>query len=51
MTDVSYLRQRGFRRWYERELARGHLQLVLLLLCALPEDAQDQRREERGRRK
>ncbi len=35
MTDASYLRERGFRRWYERELARSHLQLVLLLLCAV----------------
>jgi hypothetical protein len=35
MTDTSYLRERGFRRWYERELTRGHLHLVLLLLCAL----------------
>jgi ABC-type nickel/cobalt efflux system permease component RcnA len=35
MTDSAYLRERGFRRWYERELTRGHVQLVLLLLCAV----------------
>jgi ABC-type nickel/cobalt efflux system permease component RcnA len=29
------IRERGFRRWYESELMRGHSQLVLLLLCAL----------------
>jgi hypothetical protein len=31
----SRIRQRGFRKWYERELLNGHSQLVLLLLCAL----------------
>ena len=31
-TDI---RQRGFAKWYERELLRGHTHLVLLLLCAL----------------
>jgi ABC-type nickel/cobalt efflux system permease component RcnA len=35
MTDTAYLRARGFRRWYERELTRSHLHLVLLLLCAV----------------
>jgi ABC-type nickel/cobalt efflux system permease component RcnA len=35
MTDAAYLREHGFRRWYERELTRGHLNLVLLLLCAV----------------
>jgi hypothetical protein len=35
MTDTAYLRERGFRRWYERELTRGHLNLVLLLLSAV----------------
>ena len=29
------IRKRGFRKWYERELLRGHSHLVLLLLCAL----------------
>jgi hypothetical protein len=27
--------KRGFSKWYERELMRGHVQLVLLLLCTL----------------
>ena len=31
-TEIS---KRGFSKWYERELLRGHLQLVLLLLCTL----------------
>lgn len=31
-TDI---RERGFRRWYERELLRSHSHLVLLLLCAV----------------
>ena len=29
------IRAKGFRRWYERELVRGHSHLVLLVLCAL----------------
>lgn len=29
------IRRRGFRKWYERELLRGHSHLVLLLLCAV----------------
>ena len=29
------IRDKGFRRWYERELVRGHSHLVLLVLCAL----------------
>ena len=29
------LRRYGFRKWYERELTRGHLGLVLLLLSAV----------------
>lgn len=29
------IRKRGFRKWYERELLRGHSHLVLLLLCAV----------------
>jgi hypothetical protein len=29
------IRQRGFRKWYERELIRSHANLVLLLLCTL----------------
>ncbi|MBC7939592.1 MAG: hypothetical protein H7Z19_07460 [Chitinophagaceae bacterium] len=29
------IRQRGFRKWYERELMIGHSHLVLLLLCTL----------------
>lgn len=32
---VDAIRQSGFRRWYERELLRGHGHLVLLLLSAL----------------
>jgi ABC-type nickel/cobalt efflux system permease component RcnA len=35
MADDNYLRKHGFRRWYERELTRGHLQLLLLLMSAL----------------
>jgi Zn ribbon nucleic-acid-binding protein len=29
------IRKHGFRKWYERELLRGHAHLVLLLFCAL----------------
>lgn len=29
------IRTVGFRKWYERELTRGHLRLLLLLLCAI----------------
>ena len=29
------IRERGFRRWYSRELTRAHLQLLLLLFCAI----------------
>lgn len=35
-TDIpASIRARGFRRWYERELVRSHVHLVLLLMCAL----------------
>ena len=29
------IRRLGFRKWYERELLRGHSHLAVLLLCAL----------------
>jgi len=29
------IRKHGFLKWYERELARSHLGLLLLLLCAV----------------
>lgn len=29
------IRKRGFRKWYERELMRGHAHMVLTLLCAI----------------
>lgn len=29
------IQERGFSKWYERELLRGHSKLVLVLLCAL----------------
>lgn len=29
------IRRRGFRKWYEAELIRGHSHLVLLILCTL----------------
>lgn len=29
------IRERGFSKWYERELLRGHSKLVLVLLCAV----------------
>ena len=32
------IRQRGFRKWYERELLAGHSHLVLLLLCTVALD-------------
>ncbi len=32
---ASRIRRRGFRKWYEAELIRGHSHLVLLILCAL----------------
>ena len=35
MPITESIRQRGFRRWYERELLRGHAHLVLVLLCAV----------------
>lgn len=31
----TVIRERGFSRWYERELLRGHAKLVLVLLCAV----------------
>lgn len=31
----SIIRERGFSKWYERELLRGHSQLVLVLLSAV----------------
>ena len=35
MAIVPFIALRGFRPWYERELARSHRQLLLLLLSAL----------------
>jgi hypothetical protein len=35
MAIASFIEQRGFRKWYERELLRSHAHLVLLLLCAM----------------
>lgn len=35
MLIPQFIRQRGFRKWYERELIRSHSHLVLLLLCTL----------------
>lgn len=35
MTLADGIRRLGFRKWYERELLRGHAHLVLVLLCAL----------------
>jgi len=35
MAIPDTIRQRGFSKWYERELLRSHSHLVLLLLCAL----------------
>lgn len=31
----QYIAAHGFRKWYERELIRGHSHLVMLLLCAI----------------
>jgi hypothetical protein len=35
MTIISSIESLGFRPWYERELARSHRQLLLLLLSAV----------------
>ncbi|MFP5464355.1 MAG: hypothetical protein ACLGHR_06275 [Gammaproteobacteria bacterium] len=35
MAISTSIRQRGFAKWYERELLVGHAHLVLLVLCAL----------------
>ena len=35
MRLVDGIRTLGFRKWYQRELTRSHLSLVVLLLCAL----------------
>jgi ABC-type nickel/cobalt efflux system permease component RcnA len=35
MAIPDTIRQRGFSKWYERELLRSHAHLVLLLLCTL----------------
>jgi hypothetical protein len=35
MHIAPYIAQHGFRRWYERELIRGHSHLLMLLLCAI----------------
>ncbi len=35
MAISTLIQQRGFRKWYERELIRSHSHLVLLILCAL----------------
>jgi hypothetical protein len=35
MRTTQFIAQHGFRRWYERELIRGHAHLVMLLLCAV----------------
>jgi hypothetical protein len=35
MAIPTDIRQRGFSKWYERELLRSHSHLVLLILCAL----------------
>lgn len=29
------IRRHGFRKWYERELMRSHLHMLLLLFCAI----------------
>ena len=46
------IRERGFSKWYERELLRGHSKLVLVLLCAVSAlgsaEAFSQRGSERG---
>lgn len=35
MSLVEDLRRRGFRKWYERQLLRGHAHLALTFLCSL----------------
>ncbi len=35
MPIPQFIAQHGFRRWYERELLRGHAHLVMVLLSAL----------------
>lgn len=35
MAIIPFIRERGFRKWYERELLHSHVHLVLLLLCAI----------------
>jgi hypothetical protein len=35
MVISTRIQQRGFRKWYERELIRSHSHLVLLLFCGL----------------
>lgn len=35
MPIQNVIAERGFSKWYERELLRGHSQLVLVLLCAV----------------
>jgi hypothetical protein len=35
MAIATSIRQRGFAKWYERELLTGHAHLVLLVLAAL----------------
>lgn len=35
MAIATDIRRRGFRAWYQRELLRSHVHLLLLLLCAL----------------
>jgi hypothetical protein len=35
MPTHTFITTRGFRKWYERELIRGHSHLVLLVLCML----------------
>ena len=35
MDPVSSIRRLGFRKWYERELIKGHAALVTLFLCGL----------------
>lgn len=32
MDTAKHIRERGFRKWYERELMRGHVHLLLLVL-------------------
>ena len=35
MRLVDGIRELGFRKWYEAELTRSHLSLVIVLLCAV----------------